>query len=46
MSKGSLNTHAKFFSGSNMSFENLLLPCHTWFMMAFLNGDWSRFEFA
>ena len=26
MSKGSLNTHAKFFSGSNMSFENLLAP--------------------
>ena len=28
MSKGSLNTHARFFSGSNISFENLLLPSH------------------
>ena len=29
LSKGSLNTQAKLFSGSNLSLENLLLPSHT-----------------
>ena len=29
MSKGSLKTHAQFFSGSSISFENRLLPNHT-----------------
>ena len=29
MSKGSLKTHAKFFSGSSIFFENRLLPNHT-----------------